>query len=92
MIVSGLSGQFLDCPDSSWIVRIVFGLSRQFLDCPDSFWIIRIVFGLSGQFLDCPDSLQPVLGYILTEIGNIYLTAKTFRILAKTFRTAMLPR
>ena len=78
MIVSGLSGQFLDCPDSPWIVRIVFGLSRQFLDCPDSFWIIRIVFGLSGQFLDCPDSLQPVLGYILTEIGNIYLTAKTF--------------
>ena len=34
---SGLSGQFLDCPDNFWIVRTVSGLSGQFLDCPDSF-------------------------------------------------------
>ena len=38
---------YLDCPDSFWIVRTVFGLSGWFLDCPDSFWITWTVFELS---------------------------------------------
>ena len=41
--VSGLSGKFLDYPDSFWIVWKVSGLSGQFLDCPDSFWIVQTV-------------------------------------------------
>ena len=75
-------GQFLDCPDIFWIVRTVFGLSRYLLDCPDSFWIIWIKFERSGQFLHHEDSFQPVLGYIWTERGNIYVIAKTFWIFA----------
>ena len=54
---------FLDCPESFWIVWKVSGLSGQFLDCPDSFCIVRKVFRLSmtvsrlsGQFVDCPKS------------------------------------
>ena len=40
------SRQFLDCPDSFYIVRTVSGLSGQFL------YSVRTVFGLSGQYLD----------------------------------------
>ena len=70
--VSRSSRQFLDCPDSLWILRTVFWiirtvsrLSGNFLDCQDSLLTIRIVFGLSGQFLECPDNfwiVRKVLG------------------------------
>ena len=49
-----------------------------------------MVSGLSGKFLDCLDSfgvIQTVLVWIC-----IHLIAKNFRIFAKTFWTAMLPR
>ena len=70
--VSRSSRQFLDCPDSLWILRTVFWIIRTvsrlsgfFLDCQDSLLTIRIVFGLSGQFLECPDNfwiVRKVLG------------------------------
>ena len=34
---NGLSGRFLDYPDSLWIVQTASRLSGQPLDCPDSF-------------------------------------------------------
>ena len=37
------NGQFLDYPDTLWIVRTVSGISRQSLDYPDSLCIIRTV-------------------------------------------------
>ena len=36
-MVSGLSGEFLDYPDTLYIVRTVSRLSGKSLDCPDSF-------------------------------------------------------
>ena len=47
---------FLDCPESFWIVWKVSGLSGEFEDCLENFWIIRTVCRLSRQFLDCPES------------------------------------
>ena len=90
--IYGLSGQFLYSPDSFWIVPTVFGLFGQFMDYPDNFWIIRTVSGLSGQFFGYPEKFQPVSGWIWNARSNTYLIAKTFRIFAKTFWTAMLPR
>ena len=46
----GLSGQFLDCPDSFLIVQTVFKLSGQFLNCPDSFWVVRKVLDYPDMF------------------------------------------
>ena len=58
LLISVLSGQFMDCLDSLWIVWTVYGLSGQFfLDRSDNFRYIRIAFGLFRQFLECMDSL-----------------------------------
>ena len=102
-IVCRLSGQFPDYPDSFWIVRTVSGLSGKFLDYPDSFLIVRTVSEFFRKFLDYSDNYLDSLGNFLViwivfslfwdryelKRGNIYIIAKTFRILAKTFRTAM---
>ena len=53
---SELSGDFLNYPDSLWIIQTVSGLSRQFLYQPGSLWNVRTVFRLSGKSLDCRDS------------------------------------
>ena len=45
-VVSILSGQFLDFPDSLWNV----------LKVPYSLWIVRTVSRLFGQSLNFPDS------------------------------------
>ena len=57
-----MSGQFLNCPDSFWIVRTDFRFSGQFLNCWTVFEL-SVQFlsrsesaGLSRQVLDCPDS------------------------------------
>ena len=50
LLVSILSGQFLDCPDSFCVVQKVSGLSGQFLDCPDSLLTIRTVSLPTGHF------------------------------------------
>ena len=74
--VSGLSGQFLNRPDSFRIVRRVSGLSGQFLDYPDSFWIVWTVSGLSGQFLDCLDSFW--IGPIFTLLQKLFIKSDFF--------------
>ena len=74
----------LDCPDSFWSVRTVSEFFRKFLDyldnyldSLDNFLVIWIVLSL------CWDRYE-------LKGGNIYIIAKTFRMLAKTFRTAII--
>ena len=55
-VESELFGDFLDYPNSVWIIQTVSGLSRQFLYQPGSLWNVRTVFRLSGKSLDCRDS------------------------------------
>ena len=62
---SELSGDFLNYPDSLWIIQTVSGLSRQFLYQPGSLWNVRTVFRLSGKSLDCPDSF-----YIIRTVSG----------------------
>merc|ERR1711989_51148 len=102
--VRGLPGQFVNCPDSFWIVRSVSGLSGKFLDYPDSFWIVRTVSEFFRKFLDYSDNYLDSLGNFLViwivfslfwdryelKRGNIYIIAKTFWNLAKTFQTAII--
>ena len=64
--VSGLSGQFLDYPDSLWIVRTVSKWAGKFIDYPDSLWIVRTLSRLSGKSLDCLDS-----SYIILTVSGL---------------------
>ena len=93
-------------PDRLWIVRTVSRISRQSQDYPDSFQIIRTISELFQQSLDYSDSFQNIRT-VSEQFSNhpksflanrtvlnkiICPGAHTYRIFAKAFWIAMLPR